>query len=127
MACTSQINDRLIGDSNDDGVFDSLDLAQVLRAGKYNDGISKNATFEEGDWNGDGDFDALDLVFCASVLGATIRPQHRSRQSLPNWPPGTTSVRAPPRNRPRVNAGYRTSSAYFDSSEEAAVRAQLQR
>lgn len=54
---------RLIGDSNNDGVFDSSDLVTVLTAGKYKDGIPDNATFDEGDWNQDGDFDARDIVF----------------------------------------------------------------
>jgi ELWxxDGT repeat protein len=54
--------ERLVGDSNNDGVFDSLDLVKALQAGKYEDGIPQNATFEEGDWNGDGDFDSNDLI-----------------------------------------------------------------
>jgi hypothetical protein len=53
---------RLVGDSNGDGVFNSSDLVFVFQGGKYEDGIPKNATFEEGDWNGDGDFDSSDLV-----------------------------------------------------------------
>jgi hypothetical protein len=53
---------RLVGDSNGDGVFNSSDLVFVFQAGKYEDGIARNATFEEGDWNGDGDFDSSDLV-----------------------------------------------------------------
>ena len=55
-------DNRLIGDSNDDGVFDSLDLVKVLQANKYKNGISANATFDEGDWNGDGVFDQQDIV-----------------------------------------------------------------
>ena len=35
----------------------------VFQAGKYEDGIPQNASWEEGDWNGDGDFDSLDMVF----------------------------------------------------------------
>lgn len=54
---------RLIGDSNDDGQFDSADLVSVFRAGKYEDETAGNATFDEGDWNGDGVFDSRDFVF----------------------------------------------------------------
>ncbi len=53
---------RLNGDSNDDNVFNSSDLVEVFGAGKYEDGIDNNATFDEGDWNLDGDFDSSDLV-----------------------------------------------------------------
>jgi len=50
----------MVGDTNEDGRFNQLDLVQVLQAGKYNTG--QPATFSEGDWNGDGLFDPLDLV-----------------------------------------------------------------
>jgi hypothetical protein len=53
---------RLVGDANDDGVFNSSDLLRILQAGEYEDGIVLNSTFEEGDWNGDGEFDRADLV-----------------------------------------------------------------
>ena len=53
---------RLIGDSNDDGVFDTGDLVQVFSAAEYRDGTVGNSTFEEGDWNLDGDFDTSDLI-----------------------------------------------------------------
>ncbi|MCA9211782.1 MAG: tandem-95 repeat protein, partial [Planctomycetales bacterium] len=43
---------RVTGDVNGDGVFNSSDLVAVFQAGKYEDGIPNNATFEEGDWNG---------------------------------------------------------------------------
>ncbi len=52
----------LTGDSNHDGKFDSGDLVLVFQAGKYEDGIAQNATFEEGDWDGDRDFTTADLV-----------------------------------------------------------------
>ena len=61
---------RLIGDSNDDGVFNSGDLVRVFQVGKYEDGIDGNANFDEGDWNQDGDFDSSDLV--AAFKRATI-------------------------------------------------------
>jgi hypothetical protein len=54
---------RVAGDVNQDGVFDSDDLLIALQAGKYEDGIAGNSTFEEGDWDGDGDFTTADLVY----------------------------------------------------------------
>ena len=84
-----------IGDSNHDGVFDSADLTFVLAAGKYNDGIPHNATFEEGDWNQDGDFDELDIVYAftaghyvvdggpaTSALAAAIDAAHADDDGL---------------------------------------------
>ncbi len=67
---------RLVGDSNDDGIFDSSDLVTVFAGGKYEDGIRRNATFDEGDWNLDGDFDSSDLVlaFQAGHYVATATP-----------------------------------------------------
>lgn len=53
---------RVIGDSNDDGIFNSSDLTAVFSADKFEDGIPDNATFDEGDWNQDGEFDSADLV-----------------------------------------------------------------
>lgn len=50
----------LAGDANHDGVFDQLDVLQVLRAGKYLTG--EPADWGEGDWNGDHVFDQRDLV-----------------------------------------------------------------
>jgi hypothetical protein len=54
---------RLPGDSNGDGVFDSSDLVTVFAAGEYEDDISSNSTFETGDWDRDGEFTSSDLVF----------------------------------------------------------------
>ena len=48
------------GDANRDGVFNQLDLVQVLQSAKYLTGDL--STFEEGDWNDDGRFDQLDIV-----------------------------------------------------------------
>ena len=50
------------GDANLDRYFDTGDLVFVLIAGKYEDGVPMNASWEEGDWNGDGDFTTNDLV-----------------------------------------------------------------
>jgi len=58
---TPRYVDRPVGDSNNDGTFDSSDLVKVFQAGKYENDIAL-ATFEEGDWNGDGMFDSSDLV-----------------------------------------------------------------
>jgi hypothetical protein len=67
---------RLIGDVNDDGIFNSSDLVSVFQAGKYEDGIDGNATYDEGDWNQDGDFDSSDLVlaFQAGHFETAARP-----------------------------------------------------
>lgn len=54
---------RLIGDSNNDGLFDSSDLVSVFQAGKFEAFQTGDATFNEGDWNFDGVFDSSDLVF----------------------------------------------------------------
>jgi hypothetical protein len=51
---------REAGDSNEDGVFNQLDIVQVLQGGKYLS--SADALWAEGDWNGDGRFDQLDIV-----------------------------------------------------------------
>lgn len=53
----------VIGDSNNDGIFNSSDLTYVFQAGEYEDEIDGNSDFEDGDWNGDGDFDSSDFVF----------------------------------------------------------------
>ena len=52
---------RQVGDSNQDGQFDQLDIVQVLQAAKYN--TDRPASFSDGDWNGDGFFNQLDIVF----------------------------------------------------------------
>lgn len=54
---------RLPGDVNDDGTFNSADLVAIFQVGEYEDGIVNNSSFEDGDWNGDGEFDTSDLVF----------------------------------------------------------------
>ena len=50
------------GDSNLDGRFDSRDLVRVFVAGRYEDGVADNATWQQGDWDGNGDFESSDLV-----------------------------------------------------------------
>jgi hypothetical protein len=54
---------RVVGDVNDDGLFNSSDLVLVFQAGEYEDRAVHNPAFDEGDWNNDGDFDSSDLVF----------------------------------------------------------------
>lgn len=55
--------DRILGDVNCDGVFDSTDLLRIFVTGEYEDGIENNSTYDEGDFNGDGDFDSSDFVY----------------------------------------------------------------
>ncbi len=55
-------SDRLVGDSNNDGRFNSSDLVMIFVAGEYEDNVDLNSSFETGDWNLDGDFDSSDLV-----------------------------------------------------------------
>jgi hypothetical protein len=51
---------RRVGDSNEDGRFDQLDIVLTLRGGKYLTG--QPATWRDGDWTGDGRFDQNDIV-----------------------------------------------------------------
>ena len=55
-------SNRIPGDSNGDGRFDSADIVTAFKAGKYRSRGSI-ATFDEGDWDGDGDFDQRDLAY----------------------------------------------------------------
>ena len=56
------VADRVIGDSNHSGRFDSADLVAVFSAGEFEDDVSGNSTWATGDWNRDGEFDTSDLV-----------------------------------------------------------------
>ncbi len=69
-----------VGDVNNDGIFDSADLASVLQAGEYEDDQIGNSSFAEGDWDGDGDFTTSDLVraFRAGTYVAASRPHDLS-------------------------------------------------
>ena len=58
------------GDVNRDGVFDQLDIVEVLQAAKYLTG--QPASFDEGDWNSDGVFDQLDIV--TALAAGNYRP-----------------------------------------------------
>lgn len=59
------------GDSNRDGLFDSGDLIEVFRAGKYES--IESADWSAGDWNADGVFSTRDLTF-ALQTGAYEQP-----------------------------------------------------
>jgi hypothetical protein len=72
---------RHVGDSNNDGVFDSSDLVAIFMIGKYEDSIPNNATFDEGDWNQDGDFTSADLVF-AFQAGTYVTDGARAASEL---------------------------------------------
>jgi hypothetical protein len=67
---------RLVGDVNDDGRFNSADLVRVFQSGEYEDEVLNNSTFDDGDWNGDGEFNSADLVlaFQAGSFDATAHP-----------------------------------------------------
>lgn len=56
------VGDRVIGDSNYSGRFDTADLVAVFRAGEFEDDLIGNSTWATGDWNGDGEFNTSDLV-----------------------------------------------------------------
>lgn len=57
---SATFRERLVGDSNNDGAFDQLDITLVAQGGKYLTGEA--ATWSEGDWTGDGLFDEMDIV-----------------------------------------------------------------
>ena len=69
------MENRLVGDSNGDGVFDSGDLISVLRVGEYEDGIAGNSDWEDGDWNADADFDSSDFVAAFTAGGYELGPK----------------------------------------------------
>ena len=83
----SWYENRVIGDSDGDGVFGSGDLVTVFRTGKYEDGIDDNATFDEGDWNQDGDFDSGDIVFAfqAGHYKVAARPLAAEIAAAVDW------------------------------------------
>lgn len=78
---------RIIGDVNDDGIFDSGDLVKVFQASEYEDGIASNTMFDEGDWNQDGEFDSSDLVlaFQAAHYVAAARPIRGEFAAAADW------------------------------------------
>lgn len=56
----SAVHGPVVGDVNDDGVFNRRDLIQILHEGKYRTG--EPATLTEGDLNDDGMADRVDLI-----------------------------------------------------------------
>ena len=61
------------GDANLDGAFDSGDLVEVFKAGKYELHVSAN--WVDGDWNGDGDFNSGDFITAFKDGGYEIGPR----------------------------------------------------
>lgn len=62
----------VIGDSNNDGVFNSTDLVLIFNAGKYETGNA--ATWAQGDWNNDGKFNSGDIILafqCGSYVNGS--------------------------------------------------------
>ena len=78
---------RLPGDSNGDGIFNSSDLITAFAANEYEDQFNLNSTFQEGDWNGDGDFDSSDLIFVfqAGTYSANARMAGTPTAVALNW------------------------------------------
>ena len=78
---------RIAGDSNGDGRFNSADFVQVLQAGEYEDDIEENSTWEEGDWNGDRDFDSSDfvLVFQTGLYEIDARANTSELTAAADW------------------------------------------
>ena len=64
-----------IGDSNNDGEFNSSDFVAVFTAGEYEDNIDGNSTWATGDWNGDGNFNSSDFVVAFSDGGFEMGPR----------------------------------------------------
>lgn len=58
-----RIEERVVGDSNGDGVFDSSDLVFIFQRSNYEDPTATDLEYADGDWNGDGIFDSSDFVF----------------------------------------------------------------
>ena len=90
VAASSKVawyENRLVGDANDDGAFNSSDMVQVFQAGEYEDGIDGNSTFDEGDWDGDGDFTTSDMVmaFQSGLYEVKSRPIASEVSAAVDW------------------------------------------
>ncbi|MEZ6121345.1 MAG: hypothetical protein R3C28_32985, partial [Pirellulaceae bacterium] len=72
---------RIPGDANLDGIFNSTDLIQVFQFGEYEDNTPNNSIWASGDWNGDGEFDTSDMVF-AFQTGSYTAASHQSSIAL---------------------------------------------
>ena len=62
-----------IGDANMDGEFNSGDMVEVFRAGKYES--PQPATWAQGDWDGDRRFDSRDLIEAFKDGGFEMGPK----------------------------------------------------
>ena len=62
-----QLENRVVGDVNRDGKFDSSDLVRVFQSADYEDDIQGNSSFDQGDWNLDGDFNSSDFVLAFQI------------------------------------------------------------
>ncbi len=84
-----ELKNTWYGDANLDLEFNTGDLVQVLRAGKYE--TQQYASWAEGDWNGDGVFGTDDLVKSHLRMAATrrdrgrMRRRYRSRERACYW------------------------------------------
>lgn len=70
-----EIANTYVGDSNDDGVFDSGDFVTAFTVGEYEDEVVGNSVWADGDWDGSGDFDSGDFVAAFSRGGYEQGPR----------------------------------------------------
>ncbi|MCA9197591.1 MAG: hypothetical protein KDA87_08645 [Planctomycetales bacterium] len=70
-----ELKNTYFGDANLDGEFNSTDLIQTFKSGKFEDGIADNANWEDGDWNGDREFDTTDFIIAFQSGGYEIGPR----------------------------------------------------
>ena len=64
-----------VGDSNNDGEFNSGDLVAVFGAGEYEDAVEGNSSYATGDWDGNKEFDSSDLVAAFTDGGYEVGPR----------------------------------------------------
>lgn len=69
------LKNTFFGDSNLDGEFNSSDFVVVFQAGRYEDSVAGNGTWETGDWNGDAEFDSSDFVIAFQEGGYEMGPK----------------------------------------------------
>ena len=87
---------RLAGDANRDGMFNQLDIVQILQSAKYQ--TSQPATWTDGDFNRDGVFSQLDIV--AALQTGMYTPTYRRCWSR-SGQCGYQCVARPPANQSR--------------------------
>jgi len=71
------------GDANADGVFNQLDIVQVLSAGRYLNG--DRVSWSQGDWNADGLFDQRDIIAAQRRTYAAGRMAAIGVPEPPEW------------------------------------------